>query len=51
VIKALKEGRFPNRVMMTTHPQRWADGLGEWLKELVMQKLKNIIKRFLIVNF
>ena len=51
VIRALKEGRFPNRVMMTTHPQRWADGWGEWLKELVMQKLKNIIKRFLIVNF
>jgi peptidoglycan/xylan/chitin deacetylase (PgdA/CDA1 family) len=51
VIKALKEGRFPNRVMMTTHPQRWVDSWGEWLKELVMQKLKNIIKRFLIVNF
>jgi hypothetical protein len=51
VIKALKEGRFPNCVMMTTHPQRWVDSLGEWLKELVMQKLKNIIKRFLIVNF
>lgn len=51
VIKALKEGSFPNCVMMTTHPQRWADSWGEWLKELVMQKLKNIIKRFLIVNF
>jgi hypothetical protein len=51
VIKALKEGSFPNCVMMTTHPQRWTDSWGEWLKELVMQKLKNIIKRFLIVNF
>lgn len=51
VIRALREGRFPKRVMMTTHPQRWADSLGEWLKELVVQKLKNIIKKFLIVNF
>jgi hypothetical protein len=50
VIRTLKEGSFPNRVMMTTHPQRWADDWGEWLKELVMQKLKNIIKRFLIFN-
>ena len=42
VIEALKEGRFPNRVMMTTHPQRWADGWGEWLKELVVQRIKNL---------
>ena len=51
VIKAVRNGSFPKRMMMTTHPQRWADSWGEWLKELVMQKLKNIIKRFLIVNF
>jgi hypothetical protein len=51
VIKALKEGRFPLSVMITTHPQRWTDNMWEWMRELVMQKLKNIIKRFLIVNF
>ena len=50
VIKALKEGSFPNCVMMTTHPQRWTDNMWEWMRELVMQKLKNIIKRFLIFN-
>mgnify|MGYP003305982710 CR=1 FL=1 len=48
VIRALKEGRFPNRVMMTTHPQRWADGWGEWLKELVMQRVKNWVKMVLL---
>ena len=51
VIRALREGSFPNCAMITTHPQRWTDSLGEWLKELVMQKLKNIIKRLLIINF
>ena len=51
VIEAVRNGSFPKRVMMTTHPQRWADSWGEWLKELVVQKLKNIIKKFLIVNF
>ena len=50
VIKALKEGSFPKRLMMTTHPQRWTDNMLEWMRELVMQRMKNIIKRFLIVN-
>jgi hypothetical protein len=45
VIKALKEGRFPNCVMMTTHPQRWADNMWEWMRELVVQRVKNIIKK------
>lgn len=45
VIKALKEGSFPNRVMMTTHPQRWADNIWEWMRELVVQRVKNIIKK------
>ena len=51
VIKAVREGSFPKQLMMTTHPQRWADNMCEWIKEFVMQKLKNIIKKFLIVNF
>jgi hypothetical protein len=45
VIRALKEGSFPNCVMMTTHPQRWTDSWGEWLKELVVQRVKNFVKR------
>ena len=45
VIRALREGRFPKRVMMTTHPQRWADGWGEWMWELVVQRVKNVIKK------
>ena len=45
MIKAVQEGRFPTRVMMTTHPQRWTDNMCEWMRELVMQRVKNVIKR------
>lgn len=44
VIKAVREGSFPNIVMMTTHPQRWSDSIYGWVKELIMQKIKNIVK-------
>ena len=48
VIKAVREGRFPNRVMMTIHPQRWTDNRCEWVKELVVQGVKNCVKRVLL---
>lgn len=45
VIKAVRNGSFPNRVMMTTHPQRWTDSMWKWMRELVVQRVKNIIKK------
>lgn len=48
VIKVVKEGRFPNCVMMTTHPQRWTDNMWKWFKELVGQSIKNFVKKFLL---
>lgn len=48
IIGAVKDGSFPNQVMMTTHPQRWSDAKGEWLMELGMQSVKNVVKRILI---
>lgn len=42
--------RLPDQVMFTFHPQRWHDGGLPWLKELVMQSMKNQIKRFLIAK-
>jgi len=38
-----------NVMMITTHPQRWTDNRLEWITELVMQRLKNFIKRLLYV--
>lgn len=34
-------------LLITTHPQRWTDNGFAWLKELVMQNLKNIVKRLI----
>lgn len=50
MIHAIKSGRFPERVMITTHPQRWTDNKLEWLMELLMQRIKNVIKRMIIHN-
>lgn len=48
IIKAIEEKRLPDRVLFTFHPQRWTEGGLPWLKELVLQKAKNQIKRFLV---
>ena len=48
IIEAVEGGLFPDRVMMTTHPQRWTDEKGEWLVELGMQSVKNVVKRMVI---
>ena len=48
IIKALQENRLPDQLMITTHPQRWFDfGIG-WMKELVLQNTKNIVKRIIV---
>lgn len=40
--------QLPDHVMFTFHPQRWNDKPFEWLKELIMQNLKNEVKRVLM---
>ena len=49
LITAIEQGSLAPHLMITTHPQRWTDDLLPWLQELIVQKLKNIIKRILIV--
>lgn len=48
VIKAVKEGRFPKKSMITTHPQRWTDNPWQWCCELVIQRMKNCAKTLVI---
>jgi len=48
LMAAIEQGRLPKHVMMTTHPQRWTNQKGAWYRELIVQNLKNIIKKFLI---
>lgn len=48
VMYAIENGFFPKQFMMTTHPQRWTDNWGEWLKEGLVQAAKNLVKGMLV---
>lgn len=50
IIKALKENKLPDQLMITTHPQRWNDFGIAWIKEYLMQNVKNIIKAVIVSN-
>lgn len=51
IIRALsqtKNSLSGQSMMITTHPQRWTDDKMLWMRELVMQTIKNIVKRVII---
>ncbi len=48
IIKATKENKLPNQIMITVHPQRWTNNYFEWTKELLFQRAKNMVKWGLI---
>ena len=48
IINAAEKNELPNQIMFTFHPQRWTDKLVPWVKELVLQNIKNIVKYFLV---
>ena len=49
-INWLKTNPSQEVMMITTHPQRWTDNKLEWWSELLMQRMKNVVKRVLYVN-
>ena len=48
LIRAIEDDRLPAHVMITSHPQRWTNNRAEWWKELVLQTMKNIVKRMIV---
>ena len=48
VIEKLAKNKLPDKIMINVHPQRWTDSFVPWMKELVWQNTKNIIKRKVI---
>ena len=50
IIKALRDNCLPDQLMITTHPQRWNDFGIAWIKECLMQNVKNIIKAVIVSN-
>lgn len=47
IITAIRQGKMPEHLMITTHPQRWIGSKGAWLKEWAVQNLKNQVKRII----
>jgi hypothetical protein len=50
IIKAAQQDRLPHQIMITIHPQRWTNNPLQWTKELTLQKVKNLVKRFVILR-
>jgi len=48
LINGINESDFPNLIMMTFHPQRWTNNRLDWTSELILQNLKNQIKKFIV---
>jgi len=50
IIKAIRSGTIPERIMITTHPQRWTNNVLEWIWEYLFQHAKNKVK-YLVIQF
>lgn len=50
IILAAQNGHLPELIMFTFHPQRWNDKWTVWIKELMLQNVKNVVKRFFYVR-
>jgi hypothetical protein len=50
IISSLLNKTFPPNAMFTFHPQRWTNQPFPWLKELLMQNLKNLAKSWIVKN-
>jgi hypothetical protein len=50
IISAIRQDQLPDQIMFNFHPQRWTNNYGSWTKELIIQNMKNQIKRFVIKN-
>lgn len=48
MIELFQQNKMPNKIIINTHPQRWFNfGVG-WVKELVLQNAKTVVKKILI---
>ena len=50
IIDAVEKGLLPDKIMLNTHPQRWNDKPWPWVKELVWQNVKNVVKKYFYVR-
>ena len=48
LISLAKQDALPRQIMINTHPQRWTDKPLPWVKELVWQNIKNVVKKWMV---
>lgn len=48
IIAVANNNKLPDKIMFTFHPQRWNDAFIPWMKELVLQNIKNQVKRYYV---
>ena len=48
IISAAQQGRLPEQILLSTHPQRWVDNTKDWLWEYGSQEVKNRVKQILL---
>jgi len=48
LIKIIQNNELPDKIMLNIHPQRWTDRPLPWVKELIMQSIKNCIKSIIV---
>jgi hypothetical protein len=47
LIEKIQNNELPDKIMLNVHPQRWNDRFGPWVKELVWQNVKNVVKQII----
>ena len=47
LIELIESGKLPEKIIINTHPQRWFNFGVNWMKELILQCIKNVVKRCL----
>ena len=50
IIEAAEKGLLPDKIMLNVHPQRWDDKPWPWVKGLVWQNVKNVVKKYFFVK-
>lgn len=50
IIESVNKNKLPNRIMFTFHPQRWNSNIYKWSKELILQNIKNMVKKLVYVK-
>ncbi len=50
IIRAIESKELPDQIMITVHPQRWDGRPFPWIRELVWQNAKNVVKRMYVAG-